>query len=97
MEKEKETTVEKEKENEGSAEKLGSPILSFEPLDEKTLDEIYEHAEKASKSKVHKTKSTARKSVTPPEKMMTTRSKIKFISPPSFNLGISPVSRKPAA
>ena len=97
LEKEKETTVEKEKKNEGSAEKLGSPFLSFEPLDEEILDQIYEHAEKASQSKLKKTKSTARKSVTPPEKMMTTRSKMKSISPPSFDLGISPVSSKPAA
>ncbi|PWA75107.1 hypothetical protein CTI12_AA228290 [Artemisia annua] len=54
-------------------------------------------SERATQTKERKTKNTARKSVTPPEKMITTRSKMKSISPPSFSLGISPPSNKPAA
>ncbi|PWA97364.1 Peptidase C48, SUMO/Sentrin/Ubl1 [Artemisia annua] len=72
-------------------------MFSYEPLDEQTLDEIFEQTERATQTKERKTKSAARKSVTPPEKMMTTRSKMKSISPPSFSLGISTLSSKPAA
>ena len=70
-------------------------MFSYEPLDEQTLDDIFEQAERATQQKERNTKNTAIKSVTPPEKMVTTRSKLKSISPPSFSLGISPPSSKP--
>ncbi|PWA40731.1 hypothetical protein CTI12_AA560210 [Artemisia annua] len=91
LEKEKETPVENEKEKETST------IFSYEPIDEHILDEIFKQADRVTQTKERKTKNTARKSVTPPEKMIATRSKMKSISPPSFSLGISPPSIKPAA
>ena len=58
------------------------------------MSQAQENLEKINQSQQKSTKTTARKSTSPQQKMTTRR--MKSISPPTFSLGISPVSNKPA-